>query len=956
MARFVVVVVALCLMAGVLAGSSRPASAAAHATAKSQPACDTSWTGNGGDGNFLTAGNWDNGVPTAASNACIVRPGTYRVTLGPTGTTAYTVGSLQIGATGSAGTQSLILQSLSCAAPGLVVTTPNGTWVQPTGVLDLTWAGNGACSGGESSTLIVPAGSALSNAGTIDTLADNAVIQADVVNTGSFDVRGGAFAGNAEYNSPGTTFDNQGKVTIAASSYLHIGGGATFFNDAGGTIAAIGPTAGTGRNNDLWVDAGSTFRQGAGVASGNPINLVGGHLAFTGSGASSFLVEEGSSGGSPVNPTLSGDVAAGQALVLQGLSCASTGANLDAAGGFTNRGTITLTWIGTGACSAGESSTLTLPAGATLTNAGTIETRANNATIQADVLNTGTLAVKGGSFSGNAELNRPATTFDNQGAVTIAASSYLHVSNGATFFNDTGGSISASGTTAATGQNNDLWVDPGSTFRQGGGTTTGNPVNLVGAHLDLVGGGASTFLVEEGSSAGPVDATVSGDVAAGQTIVIQGLSCAADGAHLDAPTGFTNRGTITMTWIATGACYGGESSTLTVPSGATLTNAGTIETRANNATIAADVLNTGTLRVQGGSFSGNAAVTGNLRNQGTVVVATTAGLTIQHDLTAEAVGTLSAEILGPPPGRPLIAVTRAARLAGTLNFDTGPAAMVQSGQRYVVLSDGSQTGSFDRGTGLSAGGSLAYDVVIGPAAVTASVVDLTSFPTAAAVNPASGPPGTAVTVFGSAFVPGSTTIAFGAVPATNVQVDSSTELTAVVPAGSGRVPVTVTTSGGNSSAVAAPTFTYATTTTGSPGSASLLIDVVDASGTALPGVAIAVTDATTRNPIGLIVADSGGQARLGGLMTGQTVQADVVATFSVYGPANDVFTLVAGDNAERLVIPVEPLVSSDATTRAPNGNAAAIWPIVEPEPNTTVPGGPLTSPVTVAAVDFTVKF
>ncbi|MFE1173966.1 IPT/TIG domain-containing protein [Streptomyces sp. NPDC058773] len=83
--------------------------------------------------------------------------------------------------------------------------------------------------------------------------------------------------------------------------------------------------------------------------------------------------------------------------------------------------------------------------------------------------------------------------------------------------------------------------------------------------------------------------------------------------------------------------------------------------------------------------------------------------------------------------------------------------------------------------------------------VTAPVPSLTS------VSPNSGPAagGTVVTLSGSGFS-GATAVQFGGVPA-SFTVNSSTQITATAPAGSGTVQVTVTTPGGTSSGVP---FTY----------------------------------------------------------------------------------------------------------------------------------------------------
>ncbi len=82
-------------------------------------------------------------------------------------------------------------------------------------------------------------------------------------------------------------------------------------------------------------------------------------------------------------------------------------------------------------------------------------------------------------------------------------------------------------------------------------------------------------------------------------------------------------------------------------------------------------------------------------------------------------------------------------------------------------------------------------------------------PTVTSVAPATGPTGggTTVTITGTGFTD-ATGVSFGSVAATNVAVETATEMTALAPAGSGVVDVTVTTPDGTSAATAADQFTY----------------------------------------------------------------------------------------------------------------------------------------------------
>jgi large repetitive protein len=83
-------------------------------------------------------------------------------------------------------------------------------------------------------------------------------------------------------------------------------------------------------------------------------------------------------------------------------------------------------------------------------------------------------------------------------------------------------------------------------------------------------------------------------------------------------------------------------------------------------------------------------------------------------------------------------------------------------------------------------------------------------PTVTGVSPGAGSTagGTSVTITGTDFVAGATTVSFGSRAGTSVSVASPTSLKVKSPAGSGTVPVTVTTPGGTSTAATGDSFTY----------------------------------------------------------------------------------------------------------------------------------------------------
>jgi hypothetical protein len=80
-------------------------------------------------------------------------------------------------------------------------------------------------------------------------------------------------------------------------------------------------------------------------------------------------------------------------------------------------------------------------------------------------------------------------------------------------------------------------------------------------------------------------------------------------------------------------------------------------------------------------------------------------------------------------------------------------------------------------------------------------------PTVSGISPASGPAGTTVTITGSGFTKDSA-VSFGSTAASNVSIESDTQIKADSPAGSDTVNVRVTTPNGTSAIVADDKFTY----------------------------------------------------------------------------------------------------------------------------------------------------
>jgi hypothetical protein len=161
------------------------------------------------------------------------------------------------------------------------------------------------------------------------------------------------------------------------------------------------------------------------------------------------------------------------------------------------------------------------------------------------------------------------------------------------------------------------------------------------------------------------------------------------------------------------------------------------------------------------------------------------------------------------PGMGRLAAGTAVTITGT-NF-TAPATVSFGGAaatKVVVISTTTITATAPAGTA----GTVDVTVTTPGGTSATSGADQFAYlaaPTVSSVSPATGPTGggTAVTITGTNFA-GNPSVVFGQTAATNVIVVNSTTITAVSPAGSGIVNVTVTTPGGTSATSTADRFTY----------------------------------------------------------------------------------------------------------------------------------------------------
>jgi hypothetical protein len=473
-----------------------------------------------------------------------------------------------------AGSQSLVIQS-TCSENA---TTTAATGFTNAGTITLT---NGdSC--GTSETLDVTSGT-LTNSGKIVTETLNGggrTLQGNIDNTGTL-----AIKDNTAYNGTGATLTNEGTVSLAEGTQLTVSNEGTLANDSG-TISATGSSA-------VSMSSGTTFDQGAGTTGGaQPVIVDDGHLNYTGAGKSAISVRGAS--------TLSGSLAAEQALTIQ--STCSENATTTASASFTNAGTITLT----NGDSCGNNETLGVSSG-TLTNSGKIATVPANGggrTLQGNIDNTGTLAINDTTL-----FNAADAVLVNEGALDVAEGMQLKVSNGGELANEAGG-ITATGSA-------DVLLESGTTFTQGGGTTTGTQPVIMDDGLVSYVGAARSSIALRGSS------KLSGNVGEEQTLTLQ--STCNEHAVVTAEASFTNAGTIKLT--NGDSC--GNNETLNVSSG-TLTNSGKIITEPANGgsrTLNGNIDNTGSIAINANTtFGGGAEAL--LTNEGTIAIAEGKQLTL----------------------------------------------------------------------------------------------------------------------------------------------------------------------------------------------------------------------------------------------------------------------------------------------------------------------------------------
>ncbi len=246
-----------------------------------------------------------------------------------------------------------------------------------------------------------------------------------------------------------------------------------------------------------------------------------------------------------------------------------------------------------------------------------------------------------------------------------------------------------------------------------------------------------------------------------------------------------------------------------------------------------------------GAGGGTVSAPANSAIVGAAVQIPAGALTADANVTVKSGGTSGTAVTGFDRVGPVVEIT-VKDSGGADVVLTSPAtvnvpySLAEVGSGTVVLYKQSGLSAPELVAGSSGSAGLATGQVSSFSRFWAMVAQATPTLTVTSVTPAQGPEagGTAVSIVGTAFsTTGTTTVSFGANPATNVTVVSETSITCTTPAGTaGAVNVSVTT-GGNTATLTGG-FTY--TTTGGGGGQITVTGCSPSSGPQTGGTAVTV--------------------------------------------------------------------------------------------------------------------
>jgi hypothetical protein len=195
----------------------------------------------------------------------------------------------------------------------------------------------------------------------------------------------------------------------------------------------------------------------------------------------------------------------------------------------------------------------------------------NEGTIRVDAGTGGARTITGpvtNSSGAKVNINAPTSygssagtpTWDNLGALTIADHATLQVTAnaGATFIDDSGGTISTTAS-AATGV---FSLQAGNTFTLTGGTTSGNPVVVINATTNFSGSGGVASVWAEGATS-----ILQGTINQGQTYQVEGAGSGGPATTVTLAGNVADNGLLDLNSVG----FNGDQDSLVAPAGTTLT-------------------------------------------------------------------------------------------------------------------------------------------------------------------------------------------------------------------------------------------------------------------------------------------------------------------------------------------------------------------------------------------------
>ena len=226
----------------------------------------------------------------------------------------------------------------------------------------------------------------------------------------------------------------------------------------------------------------------------------------------------------------------------------------------------------------------------------------------------------------------------------------------------------------------------GTSFTEGAGTTSGaEPVIVEQATLNYTGSGASSIRLRSYYD------HLSGSISSGQSLAIEACVGGGNPAIVDAASGFSNEGSLTVTSAKhSGAdCGGNDYDILNLASG-TLTN-------------------TGTIAVEPGT-GGERKLEGSLTNDRLLSLGAGTTLKVTGAYTEAKAGTLET-MLGGTSDFGALSVGGSATLAGTVLARQVNPFKGELGQKFAILTAASRSGSFGHTSGATIGPDLYYSPV-----------------------------------------------------------------------------------------------------------------------------------------------------------------------------------------------------------------------------------------------------